>query len=62
MGEPLSKLTVVPVDHDIVEFWPAGTLARGAFVCSACGHVVYVNHVLPRCKGCGERLWERRQT
>jgi hypothetical protein len=42
-----------------VEFWPAGTLAKGQFACTACGNRVTVHQVLPRCMVCGERLWER---
>ena len=48
----------VDVDED-VEFWPAGTLAKGQFSCAACGNRVTVHQVLPRCMVCGERLWER---
>jgi hypothetical protein len=42
-----------------VEFWPAGVVARGRFVCTGCGSGVNVRQVLPRCLLCGERLWER---
>ena len=44
---------------EYVEFWPAGTLAKGQFACAACGNRVTVHQVLPRCMVCGERLWER---
>jgi hypothetical protein len=44
---------------EYVEFWPAGTLAKGHFACTACGNQVTVHQVLPRCMVCGERLWER---
>jgi hypothetical protein len=44
---------------EYVEFWPAGTLAKGHFSCAACGNQVTVHQVLPRCMVCGERLWER---
>jgi hypothetical protein len=44
---------------EYVEFWPAGTLAKGQFSCTACGNRVTVHQVLPRCMVCGERLWER---
>jgi hypothetical protein len=47
------------VEEGFVEFWPAGTLATGRFVCTACGNVVSVRQVLPRCLICGDRLWER---
>ena len=46
-------------EDDYVEFWPAGTLAKGQFACTACGNRVTVHNVLPRCMVCGERLWER---
>ncbi len=42
-----------------MEFWPAGTLAKGQFACTACGNRVTVHQVLPRCMVCGERLWAR---
>ena len=44
---------------DYVEFWPAGTLAKGQFSCATCENRVTVHQVLPRCMVCGERLWER---
>jgi hypothetical protein len=44
---------------EYVEFWPAGTLAKGQFCCAACGNQVTVHQVLPGCMVCGERLWER---
>jgi hypothetical protein len=46
-------------EDEYVEFWPAGTLAKGQFACTACGNRVTVHTVLPRCMVCGERLWER---
>ena len=49
----------IVVEDEYVEFWPAGTLAKGQFACSACGNRVTVHQVLPRCMVCGERLWER---
>ena len=51
--------TTVAVDDEYVEFWPAGTHAKGCFRCAACGTAVTVLQVLPRCSVCGERLWER---
>ena len=44
---------------EYVEFWPAGTSAKGQYSCTACGNHVTVHHVLPRCIVCGEQLWER---
>ena len=46
-------------DREYVEFWPAGTVAKGRFHCTACGTGMDVKFVLPRCQQCGERLWER---
>ena len=57
-----SQLEVSPAiahEDEYVEFWPAGTLAKGQFACTACGNRVTVHQVLPRCMVCGERLWER---
>jgi hypothetical protein len=54
--EPAGRL-----DHgrDYVEFWPAGVVAQGRFICTGCGNGVSVSYVLPRCFLCGARLWER---
>ena len=49
----------VGADDEYVEFWPAGTHAKGRFSCAACGNAVTVLQVLPRCDVCGELLWER---
>jgi hypothetical protein len=49
------------LDGDYVEFWPAGTAAKGDFECTVCGNRVRVRHVLPRCMLCGMALWERPQ-
>jgi hypothetical protein len=49
----------IAVEDEYVEFWPAGTLAKGQFACTACGNHVTVHQVLPRCMVCGEGLWER---
>ena len=48
-------------EDEYVQFWPAGTLAKGQFSCTACGNRVTVRQVLPRCTACGERLWERSE-
>jgi len=48
-------------EDEYVEFWPAGTLAKGQFSCAACENRVIVHQVLPRCMVCGERLWERAE-
>ena len=55
----LSASSGVANEEEYVEFWPAGTLAKGQFSCTACGNRVTVHEVLPRCMVCGERLWER---
>jgi hypothetical protein len=44
---------------DYVEFWPAGTRAKGEFRCVGCSYGVTIYHVLPRCPNCGEKLWEQ---
>jgi hypothetical protein len=49
----------IAAQDEYVEFWPAGTLAKGQFSCTACGNRVTVHHVLPRCMMCAEQLWER---
>jgi hypothetical protein len=49
-------------EPEFVEFWPAGTVARGRFRCTACGNAVDVKFVLPRCLMCDARLWEREET
>jgi hypothetical protein len=55
-----SQLSLSSVAEDeYVEFWPAGTLAKGSFCCAGCGNCVTVHNVLPSCTACGERLWER---
>jgi hypothetical protein len=46
-------------EDEYVEFYPAGTLAKGQFSCTACANRVTVHQVLPRCMVCGGRLWER---
>jgi hypothetical protein len=55
----LRVAVVVAGEDEYVEFWPAGTVAKGQFCCSGCGNRVIVHRVLPRCMVCGERLWER---
>ena len=60
MEEPQLRVSAaVATDDEHVEFWPAGTFAKGQFSCTACGNRVTVREVLPRCLVCGERLWER---
>ena len=49
-------------ERDYVEFWPAGTMAKGRFRCTACGASITVRLVVPRCLSCGERLWERDES
>jgi hypothetical protein len=62
MREPKPALQAVGsglTEREYVEFWPAGTVATGRFRCTACGTASDVRFVLPRCRQCGERLWER---
>jgi hypothetical protein len=49
-------------EREYVEFWPAGTVAKGRFRCTACGTPTDVKFVLPRCASCAGRLWEREQS
>jgi hypothetical protein len=58
-GSQASTSEVAADVDEYVEFWPAGTLAKGQFSCATCGNRVTVHQVLPRCMVCGERLWER---
>jgi len=55
----LRAFSATGAEDEYVQFWPAGALAKGQFACTACGNQVTVYQVLPRCAGCGERLWER---
>jgi hypothetical protein len=55
----LEVSSAIAGEDEYVEFWPAGTLAKGQFSCAACSNRVTVHQVLPRCLVCGERLWER---
>jgi hypothetical protein len=63
MREPQTALRAVGTvaERDYVEFWPAGAVATGRFRCTACGTVTGVKFVLPSCRQCGERLWERAE-
>ena len=49
-------------EREYVEFWPAGTVAKGRFRCTACGTPTDVKFVLPRCASCDARLWEREES
>ena len=65
MMEPQQTLRPVGTgltEREYVEFWPAGTMAKGHFRCTACGSGVDVMFVRPRCQQCGERLWERAES
>ena len=46
---------------DYVEFFCAGTRAKGVFQCVSCQSVVVATSVLVRCGECGERIWERAE-
>jgi hypothetical protein len=59
--ETSERGTHAVAEDEYVEFWPAGSRAKGSFSCTACGNVVTVREVLPRCAMCGERLWERSE-
>jgi hypothetical protein len=65
MREPQQTLRAVEtgvMERDYVEFWPAGTVAKGRFRCTGCGTATDVKFVLPRCASCEGRLWEREET
>ena len=49
-------------ERGYVEFWPAGTVSKGRFRCTACGMPIDVKFVLPRCASCEGRLWEREES
>jgi rubrerythrin len=46
-------------DGDYVQFWEAGTQAKGEFHCSDCGYGVTVQARLPVCPMCAGRGWEQ---
>jgi hypothetical protein len=46
-------------DGDYVEFFRAGTWAKGVFQCVSCQWVLVTSEVLRPCPTCGEKLWER---
>jgi hypothetical protein len=60
-GETTKPAGRVDDGRRYVEFWPAGIAASGWFLCAGCGNTVIVTQVLPRCRVCGGRLWERAQ-
>ena len=45
-------------DGDYVEFFRAGTRAKGMFQCVSCQAVVVALGALGRCGACGDTLWE----
>jgi hypothetical protein len=53
----------LPTDHDgdYVEFFRAGTRAKGMFQCVSCRRVVVSFDVLGGCASCGEKLWEHAE-
>ena len=44
---------------EYVEFWSAGSTARGLFSCVGCGQTVRSAHQLPSCPNCEGVLWEK---
>jgi rubrerythrin len=54
----VQRLTVIEADADYVEFWPAGSRAKGEFRCADCGYGAIVTAALPRCPMCGCASWE----
>ena len=55
----VERLAVRELERDYVEFWPAGTRAKGEFRCSDCGYGVIVTAGLPTCPMCGCDAWEQ---
>jgi rubrerythrin len=47
---------------DYVEFWEAGSDAKGQFHCADCGYGVSIQTRLPSCPMCGGRSWEQSPT
>jgi hypothetical protein len=54
----VQRMTVIDADSDYVEFWPAGSQAKGEFRCADCGYGAIVTASLPRCPMCGCEAWE----
>ena len=48
-------------DGDYVEFFRAGTRAKGMFQCVSCQGVVVSLGVLGECAACGDKLWEHAE-
>ena len=43
---------------EFVDFWEAGSTAKGVFSCVACGRTIGCASRLPACPSCDGRLWE----
>jgi hypothetical protein len=56
---PQPKAAREEPEGDFVEFFAAGTHARGVFECVSCEHVAITYDFLTPCAACGEKLWER---
>ena len=54
----VQRLSVREADSDYVEFWAAGSQAKGEFRCADCGYGAIVTAALPRCPMCGCESWE----
>jgi hypothetical protein len=52
------RLEVGDVERDYVDFWPAGSRAKGEFRCSDCRYGIVVTAGLPTCPMCGSEVWE----
>jgi lipopolysaccharide biosynthesis regulator YciM len=55
----VQRLEVRELERDYIEFWPAGTRAKGEYHCSDCGYGVVVTTVLPLCPMCSCESWEQ---
>jgi rubrerythrin len=55
----VQRLEVRELERDYVEFWPAGSRAKGEFRCADCGYGVVVTSALPQCPMCTCDSWEQ---
>jgi len=53
------QITELPAVEEFVQFFPAGSNAKGEYHCSECGYGVAVYRTLPQCPMCGGSTWEQ---
>ena len=61
MRQPQQQTSPNGHDGDYVQFFRAGTPAKGMFQCVSCQSVVVSFDVLDRCAVCGAELWEHAE-